>query len=410
VATEPAIYRRFDRPAWHEEPTVDTPANLREIGRLRVLQALYDRGRTSRTELVRLTGLSRATVSALVADAIANGLVQEKPKAESRVTGRPPQPLSLNRSAAYALGADIGHQHVRVVLCDLGGRPLWETAVATEVDRAPQETLDLVASMIDQAMRAQGIDRKLVLGIGAGIAAPVDKSTGTLDAEGIMSGWVGLRPGAELEQRTGLATSITNDANAGALAERRYGAGRDVDDMIYVRLSAGIGAGVVVDGRLLLGAHGLVGEIGHVMVDPAGRICRCGNRGCLETVASPVAIAGLLRESWGEPVAGGDLRRLVDEENKGAVRAVADAGYAVGRALASLVTLVDPLLLVVGGDLAVLGDVLLGPLRDAVARYAFPATAADLQIVAGELGPRAEALGAASLVLSRAPQFLASIA
>lgn len=394
-----------------EELIVDEPLNLREVGRLRVLQALYESVRTSRPELVRLTGLSRATVSALVADLIASGLVREESgpaDQETRPTGRPAQPLSLDPSAAYAIGADIGHEHVRVVLCDLFGTPVWDRVVAKEVDRAPHETLDLAVELINQAIHEQGVPRERVLGIGADIASPVDKTTGALGVEGIMPGWTGIRPGPELERRTGLATQLLNDANAGALAEQLYGSGRNVHNMVYIRLSAGIGAGIVADGRLLLGASGLVGEIGHLPAVPdRGRVCRCGNRGCLETVASPPAIARLLQESWGVPVTPADLPRLLAEGTKGALRAVEDAGEAVGRALAVLVTLFNPESIVVGGDLAAAGETLFEPLRRAVARYALPSASKDVTVVRGELGDQAEVRGAAGVVLAGAPRSLA---
>jgi predicted NBD/HSP70 family sugar kinase len=393
-----------------KEIAVDTPLNLRDVGRLRVLEALYGSGRTSRPELIRLTGLSRATVSSIIADMISAGLVQEETtpaEAETRTTGRPAQPLSLDPGAAYAIGADIGHQHIRVMLCDLFGTPVWDTAIAKDVDRAPYETLDLTADLIHRAMRERDIPMERILGLGAGIASPVDKSSGALRAEGIMPGWTGVRPGPELERRTGLPTAMTNDANAGALAERLYGAGRHTANMVYIRLSAGIGAGVVVDGRLLLGASGLVGEIGHLPAVAHGRVCRCGNRGCLETIASPIAIARLLADSWGQPVAPRDLPRLIDEGNTGALRVIEDAGEAVGRALATLVTLVNPQLVVVGGDLAAAGDVLFEPLRRAITRYALPSATKDVTVVPGALGERAEARGAAGGVLARAPQRLA---
>jgi predicted NBD/HSP70 family sugar kinase len=382
--------------------------NLREVGRLRVLQALHESVRTSRTELVRLTGLARATVSSLVADMIVAGLVQEESgpaEPETRSTGRPALSLSLDPSAAYAIGADIGHQHVRVMLCDLFGTPVWDTVVAKEVDRAPHETLDLAADLIRRAMLERDVPAARILGIGAGIAAPVNRSTGALGAEGIMPGWTGIRPGSELAQRTGLPTKLTNDANAGA--ERLYGAGRNADDMVYIRLSAGIGAGIVAEGKLLLGASGLVGEIGHLPAVSNGRVCRCGNRGCLETIASPVAIARLLQESWDQPVTPPDLPRLLAAGSKGALRAIDDAGDAIGRALATLVTLFNPELIVVGGDLAAAGEALFEPLRRAVSRYAFPSATKDVTVVAGALGERAEARGGAGAVLARAPERLA---
>jgi predicted NBD/HSP70 family sugar kinase len=392
------------------EPSADAPLNLREVGRLRVLQALYASERTSRPELVRRTGLSRATVSALVADLVHLGIVQEDDgfaDSDARRSGRPAQSLSLVPSAGYALGTDIGHQHVRVVLCDLSGTPIWDRMVVKEVDRAPEETLDLTADLIHEALRDKDIDRTRVLGIGVGIASPVHKSTGELSAESIMPGWIGVRPGAELERRTGLTTLLTNDANAGAMAERLYGAGRHTDDMVYVRLSAGIGAGIVSDGRLLLGASGLAGEIGHLPSVPYGQICRCGNRGCLETVASPVAVAQLLASSWGEPVSPADLPGLLASADRGAQRAVEDAGEAVGRAVATLVTLFNPELIVVGGDLAAAGELIFDPIRASIRRHALPAVAANVSVVAGELGERAEVRGAAGFVLAQAPRSLA---
>ncbi|MEU6853452.1 ROK family transcriptional regulator [Actinacidiphila alni] len=387
--------------------------NLREVGRLRVLEALHTSPRSSRPELVRVTGLSRATVSSLIADLITVGLVTEDESPEEqepRRTGRPAQSLSLVPSAGYAIGADIGHQHVRVILCDLFGEVLWEHWVAKDVDRAPDETLDLVAVLVGRALQETGVGRERVLGIGAGIASPVEIGSGALGAEGIMPGWVGLRLTDELRRRTSLPVRVTNDANAGALAERMYGAGRQAGDMVYVRLSAGIGAGIVSNGRLLLGARGLAGEIGHLPLITDGLICRCGNRGCLETVASPVAIARLLSESWGETVAPRDLPALIRERNSGALRAVRDAGDAVGRALATLVTLLNPSLVVVGGDLAAAGADILEPMRAGVLRHTLPSAAESVEIVTGGLGDGAEVRGAAGLVLADAASLLAGAA
>ena len=383
--------------------------NLREEGRLRVLQALYDSAGTSRPELARVTGLSRATVSSLVVDMIAAGLVCEDTgpaEPENRSMGRPAQPLSLNRFAAYAVGADIGHSHVRVALYDLHGSPVWDQAEVKEVDTAPHETLDLAADLIERALRECLVPRERVLGLGADIASPV-RSDGALVADGIMSGWVGIRPGEELERRTGLATQLINDANAGALAEHRYGAGRGTDNMIYVRLSAGIGAGIITAGRLLLGTGGLAGEIGHLPVAQAGLVCRCGNRGCLETVASPVAIARLLQDSWGRAVTPDDLPRLLAGKSAGALRVIEDAAEAVGRTLAGMVTLFNPQTIVTGGDLAVAGDRITGPISRTIARYALPSAVPQVTIVTGELGSSAEVRGAASRVLARAPRSLA---
>jgi predicted NBD/HSP70 family sugar kinase len=179
--------------------------------------------------------------------------------------------------------------------------------------------------------------------------------------------------------------------------------------MVYIRLSAGIGAGIVTDGTLLLGATGLAGEIGHLPVVSGGPICRCGNRGCLETVASPVAIARLLAESWHQPITPADLPRLIAANDRGTLRAIEDAGTAVGTALATLVTLFNPELVVVGGDLAQAGELIFEPIRRAIRRYALPTVAEQVSVLPGALGEQAEVRGAAALVLATAPTTLTAL-
>ena len=161
---------------------------------------------------------------------------------------------------------------------------------------------------------------------------------------------------------------LDNDANAGALGEYLFGAGRGVEHLAYVRLSAGVGLGLILDGTLYRGGSGIAGELGHVVGTRDGPLCRCGGRGCLELIASPVAVAELLERSRGEPVSVGRLLELVRAGDRGACRAVADAGTVVGETLATAVTLLDPQRVIIGGELAQAGEVLLEPIRAAVAR------------------------------------------
>lgn len=321
-------------------------------------------------------------------------------------TGRPPQLLSLEPRAAYAAGVDIGHDHVRVVLTDLVGTVLWDISAQLDVDGAPESALSTAIALLDGAIGEVDVQRERILGLGLGIACPVDKTTGALHAEGIMPGWIGMRPAQELGRRTGLAVRIINDANAGVLAERRFGAARDCANVVYLRLSSGIGAGVMCDGRMLLGHGGLAGELGHVTVEPNGAVCRCGNRGCLETVASPPAIAALLARSWGRPVTANELTDLLRTGDRGTLRAIEDAGDAVGRALAFTVMLLNPELIVVGGDLAAAGDALFEPMRRSLTRSTMISHAEPLRIVPGSLGDSAGVRGAAALVLATAPERL----
>ncbi len=384
---------------------------LRQLNRFRVIETLYRQPGTSRAELARRTGLSRPTVSALVEELARAGVVEEHDDVEGlrpRNTGRPPLLISLVPGAAFAIGLDFGHEHIRVAICDLAGGVVAEDWSPAQVDHAPIVSLDLAHELVRSALRSAGIDRERLLGVGMGLAAPINKLTGELDANGILPGWHGVRPAAEMQERLRLPVSLENDANVGALGETMFGAARGVDDVVYVRLSAGIGAGLIFDGRPYQGSCGVSGEIGHVLADENGLICRCGNRGCLETVASPVAVAALLERSTGEPSSVQRLLALVHDGDRGACRAVADAGAAVGRVLSTIVNLLNPELVVVGGDLASAGDVLLDPIRVAIDRQSVAPAANAVRVTAGTLGDRAEVLGAVGLILAGSPQALAA--
>jgi predicted NBD/HSP70 family sugar kinase len=374
---------------------------------VRVLQALTETPRLSRTDLVQRTGLARATVGSVVYDLIGAGIVAEiADAAPGGRTGRPPQLLSLRPDAGYAIGLDIGHDHVRAMLTDLVGTSCWDDTEPLDVDDDPRGTLNVAIRLVDTAIAEAGVRHDRVLGIGLGIACPVDAGQGELHAENIMPRWAGTRPADELAQRTGLTTRIINDADAGVLAERRFGAAQGCGNVVYLRLASGIGAGVVCDGRMVHGRDGLAGELGHVTVDPYGAICRCGRRGCLETVASPTAIAELLSRGRPSPVRVADLAELVRTGDSGAVRMIEDAGEAVGRALASAVMLLNPELIVIGGDLVAAEDVLLEPLRRTLQRDTMHAQHQALRVVASTLGDSAGVRGAAALVLDTLPERL----
>jgi predicted NBD/HSP70 family sugar kinase len=394
-----------------ESMAADPSLSLRQMNRLRVIEMLYRQPGSSRTDLARWTGLSRATVSTLVEELGHAGVVEEHEAAVApgpRPTGRPPVLLSLVPGAAYAVGLDFGHQHIRVAVCDLSGELVAEDWSPAEVDHAPTESLDLAHELVRASLRGAGIEQERLLGVGMGLAAPIDKATGDIATEGILPGWHGIRPADEMQARLGVPVELENDANVGALGEKVFGAARGVDDLIYVRVSAGIGAGLILGGRLYRGFGGVAGEMGHVLADPAGPICRCGNRGCLETIASPVAVAALLERSTGKPVSAARLLELVEADDRGAGRAVADAGEAVGRALSMLVNVLNPELVVVGGDLAPAGAVLLDPIRAAIERHGVAPAAGAVRVTAGTLGDRAEVLGAAGLILAQSPHALAA--
>jgi predicted NBD/HSP70 family sugar kinase len=201
---------------------------------------------------------------------------------------------------------------------------------------------------------------------------------------------------------------LDNDANLGALAEVTLGAGRSARAAVYVQMSSGIGAGLIVDGRPYRGAAGVAGEIGHVTVDESGVICRCGNRGCLETVASGPAIVRLVASSRGEELTMEQLIGLAKAGDLGCRRAIADAARAVGRVVGNMCNLFNPEMVVVGGDLSAAGELLIGPIRAAIHRAALPVATRGLDVVAGELGDRANVLGALALAIAQSEQAVAA--
>jgi predicted NBD/HSP70 family sugar kinase/biotin operon repressor len=374
--------------------------SLRERNRLRVIDVLRARGAVSRADIARQTGLSRSTVSSLVADLQAAGLVVERAddgaSAPGPQGGRPPVLVALDSSAGAIAGLDFGHDHVRVAVADLSYTVLAESVVELEVDTAAAEALDVAARLVSELLAEAGVPDDRVLVAGMGLPGPIDRESGLVHSQPILPSWVGLDPAAEMERRLGLPVHLDNDANVGALGESTFGAGRGAQVMAYLRLSAGIGAGLIIHGRPFRGARGIAGEIGHVLVDPQGPICRCGNRGCLETFVAGPALCELMRRSHG-PLTTPQLLALARDGDAGCQRAIADAGRVVGRAVADLCNYVNPDLVVVGGDLSAAGDLVLEPMREAVSRFAIPAAAEDVEIVAGTLGNRAELLGALAL-------------
>jgi len=377
---------------------------LRRHNRVRVLEVLRRRGAASRAAIGRETGLSRTSVSSLVADLIAEGVVVESPDSEPRSSspngGRPSTPLTLDPSAGGVIGMDFGHDSVRVILTDLSYTVLDETLHQLDVDNEARKALAHAAGAARTLLDEHQIDRDRVVGAGVALSTPVRNGVPTSRA--IFRSWLDIDVSGELEGSLGVPVQVGNDANLGALAEAMLGAGQDTGNLVYVMLSAGVGAGLVLDGRLYEGETGTAGELGHVVVNPDGLVCRCGNRGCLETVAGASALAAALHQSHGD-VTLENVLRLADEGDSGAQRVIIDAGHAVGQALAGICSVLDPKLVVVGGELADAGDLILESIRESIERAMTPSAGHSVDVVAGELGSRAQALGAAVLAASSVP-------
>jgi predicted NBD/HSP70 family sugar kinase len=365
---------------------------------------LRQHGGVSQAEVSRLTGLSRTTVSTLIGELRAGGFVAEleAPEVTRPITtqgGRPPVLLALDPSAGSAIGIDFGHSHVRVAVADLAHRILGENEQALAVDLDPVGSLDAAAELVRQTLASARVSASAVVGVGMGVPGPVDHRTGRVGSTSILPGWLGVFAGKEMERRLGLPVVVDNDANLGALAEVSWGAARDRQNVVYIKVSSGIGAGLVLGGRLHRGANGTAGEIGHDIVDEAGPYCRCGNRGCLEAVAGGSAITEVLSRNRRELLSLNQVLDLAEDGDLACRRVLAEVGRQLGVAAAKICNLVNPDRVVLGGQLARAGELVLEPMRESVRRYGVDAAREAVEIVPSLLGERAGVLGALALVL-----------
>ena len=390
-----------------------TLAWLRDRNRQCVVGVLRERGRLSQAEIARVTGLSRTTVHSLVAELKGWAMVQEVDAVQPDARGgRPAIQLVLRDASQAVLGIDFGHSHVQVAIADMARNVRAERRSDLDVNHHAIEALDTSARLAAEALAESGFDRSSLVGAGIGIPGPVDREHGTAGSATILPGWVGLRIASEMQRRLGIPVEIENDANLGALAELTWGAGRDCSNFAYVKAATGIGAGLVIDGRLLRGASGTAGEIGHTTLDEEGALCYCGNRGCLETVASGPSIIRLVANGSdgtdGSALTLEHVVELVVDGDVRARRAVSDAGREIGVAVAGLCNLINPERVIVGGMLSRAGEVLLQPLRESLRRHAVQAAAEKVEVVQAVFVERAELLGSLALALrgARAQQMM----
>ncbi|NUU18438.1 ROK family transcriptional regulator [Cellulomonas humilata] len=376
-------------------PAAGSQSSLRDANRNLVVETVKRYGGLTQVELSEATGLSQATVSTIVRELLAAGVVDT---ATTTRSGRRAQMVTLARRVGLAAGVQIGHRHLRLVLGDFSHQVIAEQTLPLPADHRVDTSLDRVALLVVDLVERVGASLDDVVGLGVGLPAPVDASTGMVSVRGIMPGWDTVHIGQVLSKRLGRPVYVDNDANLGAIAESTLGAARQYSDSVFVRASYGTGAGIVINGQVHRGVAGTAGEIGHVQVAFPGELCRCGNRGCLDTVVGASALIDRLRVSSGPLALRDVVQRAIDGDER-CGKVVAEAGAMIGMVVAGLGVAVNPQLVVVGGELAETGELLLRPLREAVRRNVLLNQIAPLEVVAASLGSRAEVIGALVLAL-----------
>lgn len=366
---------------------------------------LRSQGPLTRAEVASATGLSRATVSATLAQLKADGWVDEQPASSgSTGRGRPPTLLLLTPQAGVAVGVDLGRSHARVVLADLGHQVLAEQAIELDETWQASDAVDAVQRLVESVLADVGVDRSGIVGIGLGLPAPLDSSGHTTNVT-IPPGWLHDESAGAIAERLGAPVVVDNDANLGALAEARWGAGRGAEVLLYVKASTGIGAGIVLSGRVFRGSTGTAGEIGHVTLDEDGLVCRCGSRGCLEVHVGGPALVAQVSHSGVAVRTVPDLLAAARGGDLACTRVLTDAGETLGAAVAAVLNILNPDRVVLGGELGQAGELVLGSLRERLARDALASAVRSASIVPSALGQRAGALGAVLLVLTEPERF-----
>jgi len=395
---------------------------VREFNRLLVLNCIREHGPIARVKIAQRTGLSRTTVSSIIDTLLQEGFIREGDLLSAAPAGgRRAIPVHFNADIGRIIAIDVGRTHLTMLITNLAAEIIAQRSGPFDTERGPDFCVPQLITEVRAFAENAGVSWNQMVGIGLGIPGPLDTELHKLSAPPNMPGWDGVDIWQTLQQEFNLPLYLDNDANMGALSESRYGAGRGSAYLAYIKIGTGIGAGLILNGRIYRGNGGSAGELGHVTIDEDGPLCNSGNRDWLETVAGARAIVkdayqGLslattsTRSSVAEAsvLAGRievDITDVIQAAQNGdaaSLAALEHAGERIGMALAGLINLFNPSMIVIGGGVAHAGELLLNPLRRAASSCSLPAAWKGTRILPGKLDNTAVALGAVSLVIDAA--------
>ncbi|WP_367179260.1 ROK family transcriptional regulator [uncultured Mobiluncus sp.] len=373
-----------------------SPSSLRVANQKRVLAAIIDAGGISQAEISRRTGLAPATVS---------NIVRELTEAEilrlaEAASGRRGNTIAFAPDIGYAMGVSLEREQVRVGIVTLDHEIVDTRVIPLPAESTANVNKEMAVDLFDSMMAAKGLKNAQIV---AGCIVVAD----AVRSDGRLSNYTAMIPGLNGINLEDIAQEVSpfpilteNDANAGALAEHMWGAAKDIDDFVYIEASSGIGAGIMADGKILYGTGGISGEIGHLPIPNHHELCKCGGSGCLEMTASVSAIMASLR-SLGMPVHTlSDLYRLIEEGDVRATRRIHEAARAIGYVLAQVCNILNPKMIVIGGELSYAGEAFLNQVRETINEIALPDCAADATLHLSALGSSAPLRGAMAKAVS----------
>ena len=368
----------------------------------------------TKAELVSYTDYSRSKINACIDSLLKKQIIKNNGSIVF-TGGRRPKVLTMNGSFGLVAGVDIGATSIALVLADLTGKILARCSEPACVREGPQTILQRVSILLQQLLVEQNFQSGQVFGIGIGVPGPVDFSQGMVVSPPIMPGWDGFPVIQKVNETFPFANVVVdNDVNVMALGEIFKGGGKGVKNLIFVKIGTGIGSGIICNGQIYRGSSGCAGDIGHICVDKNGPVCHCGNNGCLEAMAAGPAIAerGInaalegrspilmkyYKASNGQMHANevGDAAR---EGDPSAIEIIRDSGLMIGDVLASLVNFYNPDMIVIGGGVSNIGNLLLSSIRRAVLKRSLPLSTRNLSIIFSAMGNDAGVTGATALAI-----------
>ena len=392
-----------------DEGTAVRGSGVRRLNRSVILELVRTRGPISRAELSRAAGLSLPAVMEIVGRLTGEGLVREIGVGPS-TGGRRPVLLELAPQAHRAVGLEVGARTLTAVITDLNAEVKLRASLPSEMGSGPEALRGQIGAVLGEVLG--GTEARDLLGIGLSLPAPLYVSTGMVFSPPSYPGWGKMRVGEFVAEEYGLPVLVDNDANAAALGEHLFGAGRGIRDMFYLAAYRGVGGAAILEGELRRGANGVSGEIGHTLVDLDGPRCGCGSWGCLEAFAGRAAIARRAREALRlagrdglngrdgvEQVSTQDVIEAGLEGDEVAREVLRKTGEYLGLGMANAINMFGPEILVVGGSTMKAGELVLGPAEEVARRRALPGLARSVRFAAGELGDDAGPVGAAALVV-----------
>jgi predicted NBD/HSP70 family sugar kinase len=372
----------------------------------RIVRTLIERGPLSAREIGLSTGLAKSTVSTALHELrLASMVIDRRPaNGRSHGVGRPATVVSLNPQAGTCVGLLIGAEHMQLIVADVSHAVLSDRTLHLGTDYSVAEAPGRAAEMLEQAYAELHLSRDTLLGVGIAVGGPVNPLDGRVLRPGGMPNWAGVDIRAMFEPVLQQAVFADNESNCSAIAEMTWGAAVGQEDFVFFTVDLGVGGAIVSHGRVVTGIAGGAGEFGHISIDPAGELCRCGNRGCLELHASLRRPLELASRRLDRPVDTEELIALALAGDVGCQRLLTDTAEAAGRGLAMVGSAINPGLVVLGGRAALAGELFMAPLEAAYDRHTLVkrsdvAPEAATRFVASRFSRNSACMGAVGMVL-----------